>query len=74
MLPQDEVLAHELEWLREFTPATRRAGTSLPPLAGERLLVVCHLDLKMIPYFEASSGRAPRSGPARRTRPRPEIA
>ena len=26
MLPQDEVLAHELEWLREFTPATRRAG------------------------------------------------
>ena len=53
MLPQDDVLAHELEWLREFTPATRRAAASLPPLAGERLLVVCHLDLKMIPYFEA---------------------
>ena len=53
MLPQDEVLANELEWLREFTPATRRAATSLPSLAGERLLVVCHLDLKMIPYFQA---------------------
>ncbi len=56
MLPQDEVLAHELEWLCEFTPATRRAAASLPPMAGERLLVVCHLDLKMIPYFEALVG------------------
>jgi adenosylhomocysteinase len=53
MPPQDEILAHELEWLREFTPATRSASSSLPPLEGERLLVVCHLDLKMIPYFEA---------------------
>jgi adenosylhomocysteinase len=56
VLPQDEVLANELEWLREFTPATRRAATSLPSLAGEWLLVVCHLDLKMIPYFEALLG------------------
>lgn len=42
-----------LDWLREFTPATREAAASLPPLRGERVLVVCHLDLKMIPYFEA---------------------
>jgi adenosylhomocysteinase len=45
-------LARELAWLREFTPATRRAS-SLPSLQGERVLVVCHLDLKMVPYFEA---------------------
>jgi adenosylhomocysteinase len=51
--PRDEILARELEWLREFTPATRRAAEALPPLQGERLLVVCHLDLKMVPYFEA---------------------
>jgi len=44
-----------LDWLREFTPATRRAANNLPSeaLAGERFLVVCHLDLKMVPYFEA---------------------
>jgi adenosylhomocysteinase len=50
------VLARELEWLREFTPATRLAASSLPPLDGERVLVVCHLDLKMVPYFEALKG------------------
>jgi len=49
-------LARELEWLREFTPATRQAASSLPSLGGERLLVVCHLDLKMVPYFEALTG------------------
>jgi adenosylhomocysteinase len=43
----------ELEWLREFTPATRAAAASLPSLSGERLLAVCHLDIKMVPYFEA---------------------
>ena len=43
----------ELEWLREFTPATRAAASSLPSLSGERLLAVCHLDVKMVPYFEA---------------------
>ena len=43
----------ELEWLREFTPATRAAAASLPSLSGERLLAVCHLDVKMVPYFEA---------------------
>ena len=53
MSPQDETLARELEWLREFTPATRSAADALPSLRGERVLVVCHLDLKMIPYFEA---------------------
>jgi len=47
-----DALARELAWLREFTPATRRAAASLPPL-DERLLVVCHLDPKMVPYFEA---------------------
>ena len=45
--------ASELAWLRDFTPATRSAAASLPSLQGERLLVVCHLDLKMVPYFEA---------------------
>jgi adenosylhomocysteinase len=49
-------LARELEWLREFTPATRRAAALLPPLGGERVLVVCHLDSKMIPYFDALTG------------------
>ncbi len=53
MRSQNESLARELEWLREFTPATRRAAVALPSLEDERLLVVCHLDLKMIPYFEA---------------------
>jgi len=47
-----DALARELAWLREFTPATGRAAASLPPL-DERLLVVCHLDPKMVPYFEA---------------------
>lgn len=49
---QENTLARELAWLREFTPATRRAS-SLPSLEGERVLVVCHLDLKMVPYFES---------------------
>ncbi len=49
-------LARELEWLREFTPATRRAAAFLPPLDGERALVVCHLDPKMVPFFEALTG------------------
>jgi S-adenosylhomocysteine hydrolase len=49
---QENTLARELEWLREFTLATRRAS-SLPSLQDERVLVVCHLDLKMVPYFEA---------------------
>jgi adenosylhomocysteinase len=49
-------LDQELEWLREFTPATRRAAASLPSLTGERVLVVCHLDLKMVPYFDALAG------------------
>jgi adenosylhomocysteinase len=49
-------LARELAWLRKFTPATRQAASSLPPLDGERVLVVCHLDLKMVPYFEALTG------------------
>ncbi|MDP8947796.1 MAG: adenosylhomocysteinase [Actinomycetota bacterium] len=53
MRGQDEILARELDWLREFTPATRKAAASLPSLRGERLLVVCHLDLKMVPLFEA---------------------
>lgn len=51
-----EDLAGDLAWLREFTPATRRAAASLPPLNSERVLVVCHLDLKMVPYFEALEG------------------
>lgn len=46
-------LSGELVWLRRFTPATRASAAALPSLRGERLLVVCHLDLKMVPYFEA---------------------
>ena len=42
----------KLEWLRQFAPATRAAASSLPSLSGERLLAVCHLDVKMVPYFE----------------------
>ena len=53
MQSRDEALASELGWLREFTPATRAAADALPPLGGERLLVVCHLDVKMVPCFEA---------------------
>ena len=48
-------VARELEWRRWFTPATRRAAL-LPPLGGERVLVVCHLDPKMVPYFDALTG------------------
>jgi adenosylhomocysteinase len=46
-------LERDLAWLRSFTPATVRAAASLPSLEGERILTVCHLDLKMIPYFSA---------------------
>ena len=53
MQRRDDILIDELEWLREFVPATRGAAASLPPMSGERILVVCHLDVKMIPYFEA---------------------
>jgi len=49
----EDDLARELSWLREFTPATSASAGALPSLRGERLLVVCHLDLKMVPYFEA---------------------
>jgi adenosylhomocysteinase len=51
--PHNDNLARELGWLHEFTPATRNAADALPSLEDERLLVVCHLDLKMVPYFEA---------------------
>jgi adenosylhomocysteinase len=44
-------LARDLCWLERFTPATARAAAALPRLDGERILVVCHLDVKMIPYF-----------------------
>lgn len=49
----EEILKRELSWLRSFTPATTSAASALPDLSGERILVVCHLDLKMVPYFEA---------------------
>ncbi len=48
-----EAVKRNLAWLREFTPATKSAASEMPSLTQERLLVVCHLDLKMIPYFEA---------------------
>ncbi|HET7480936.1 MAG TPA: NAD(P)-dependent oxidoreductase, partial [Rubrobacteraceae bacterium] len=43
----------DLAWMRAFTPATRASASALSSLEGERVLTVCHLDLKMIPYFEA---------------------
>lgn len=46
-------LEQELAWMQDFTPATARAAGSLASLSGERILVVCHLDLKMIPCFQA---------------------
>jgi adenosylhomocysteinase len=46
-------LAGELDWLARFTPATAAAAAALPRLEGERLLVVCHLDAKMVPYLAA---------------------
>jgi adenosylhomocysteinase len=51
--PQRDDFTRELAWLRDFTPATRASAGTLPSLRGQRMLVVCHLDLKMIPYFEA---------------------
>ena len=56
MVSEDDALARELGWLHEFVPATRRAAASLKSLRGQRLLVVCHLDLKMILHFEALVG------------------
>ena len=56
MSGRDEILARELGWMREFTPATQAAAAAVPSLRGERLLVVCHLDVKMVPYFEALVG------------------
>ena len=68
--------ALELEWLREFTPATRLAADALPSLQGERLLVVCHLDAKMIPYFEAlvAAGAAVRACAANPATTRDRVA
>ncbi len=56
MRGRDDDLERDLDWLRTFAPATREAARDLPSLSGERLLVVCHLDLKMVPYFEALVG------------------
>jgi adenosylhomocysteinase len=53
LAPHQDDLAQELAWLRRFTPATRAAASALPSLRNERVLVVCHLDLKMVPYFDA---------------------
>jgi adenosylhomocysteinase len=49
-------LAGELAWLERFTPATRRAAAALPPLDRELVLVVCHLDVKMVPMFAGLLG------------------
>lgn len=50
---RDAALGAELEWLERFTPATRQAAAELPSLAAERLLVTCHLDVKVVPVFAA---------------------
>ena len=51
--PSDTDLNRELAWLEPFTPATSLAASRLPSLAGERLLLVCHLDIKMVPPIRA---------------------
>ena len=53
MPPREDGFARELAWLRRFTLATAAASKALSSLRGEVLLVVCHLDVKMIPHFEA---------------------
>jgi adenosylhomocysteinase len=55
-LPGEGPVAAGLAWLERFVPATRAAAAALPDLAGQRVLVVCHLDLKMIPMFAALAG------------------
>ena len=76
MIPGEDVLARELAWLRDFTPATRASAGALPSLRGECVLVVCHLDLKMIPYFEAllSAGAEIRACAANPATTRDEVA
>lgn len=76
MPPQRDDFARELAWLRDFTPATRSSAGTLPSLQGERLLVVCHLDLKMVPYFEAllSAGAEVRACAANPATTRDEVA
>ncbi len=76
MPPQRDDFARELAWLRDFTPATRSSAGALPSLQGERLLVVCHLDLKMVPYFEAllSAGAEVRACAANPATTRDEVA
>jgi adenosylhomocysteinase len=49
--PPTAAIEAELAWLARFTPATALAARRLPALAGERVLVVCHLDVKMVPMF-----------------------
>ncbi|MGH8906618.1 MAG: NAD(P)-dependent oxidoreductase [Egibacteraceae bacterium] len=51
MIDEAERLGGELSWIARFTPATRAAADALPRLDGERLLVTCHLDAKMVGYF-----------------------
>jgi hypothetical protein len=68
---RDETLVHELEWLREFTPVTRRAAASLPSMGGERMVVVCHLDIKMIPFLGALVAVGAGVWACSATRPRP---
>jgi adenosylhomocysteinase len=59
-MPEDvtptDVLLQDLSWLERFIPATRAAARGLPSLAGERLLVVSHLDVKMVPMFAGLLG------------------
>ena len=76
MPPQRDDFTSGLAWLRDFTPATRSAAAALPSLQSERLLVVCHLDLKMVPYFEAllAAGADVYAGAANPATTRDEVA
>ena len=76
MPPREDSLDRELAWLHDFTPATRASAEALPSLQGERLLVVCHLDLKMVPYFEAllTAGAEVRACAANPATTRDEVA
>lgn len=50
-------MAQELTWIRTHMPRTQRALQTLPDLSGVRLACCVHLEIKMIPLFEALLAR-----------------
>jgi adenosylhomocysteinase len=50
-------IEQELIWIRHHMPRLRRVVASLPELSGVRLACSVHLEIKMIPLFEALLAR-----------------